>query len=114
SVPPRRSTDLPLVQVMLAWQNFGGDPAAGLALGDLQITPVQADTRTARLDVTFSLAERWTEAGEPAGIGGTAEFRTDVFDAGSIEALIERLRRGVVGRVAPPGRALFSLLLLVV
>src|SRR6201997_1172334 len=51
----------PLVQVMLAWQNFGGGVAAGLALGDLQITPMQADTHSARMDLTFSLAERWTE-----------------------------------------------------
>ena len=29
-----------------------------------------ADTHTARVDLTFSLAERFTEAGEPAGIGG--------------------------------------------
>ena len=49
------------------------------------------------MDLTFSLAERWTEAGEPAGIGGEVEFRTDVFDAASIEALIERLRAGVGG-----------------
>ena len=73
------------------------DPAAGLALGDLQVTPLPVDTHTARMDLTFSLAERWTEAGEPAGIGGAVEFRTDVFDAASIEALIERLRAGVGG-----------------
>ena len=66
------------------------DPAAGLALGDVQVTPLPADTHTARMDLTFSLAERWTEAGEPAGIGGAVEFRTDVFDADSIEMLIER------------------------
>ena len=36
-------------------------------------------------DLAFSLAERWTEAGVPAGIGGSVEFRTDVFDAASIE-----------------------------
>ena len=84
----------------MAWQNLPGhnsDPAAGLALGDLQVTPLPADTHTARMDLAFSLAERWTEAGEPAGIGGTVEFRTDVFDAASIEALIERLRAGVGG-----------------
>ena len=78
----------------MGWQNFPGtdnDPAAGLALGDVQVTPLPVDTHTARMDLTFSLAERWTEAGEPAGISGTVEFRTDVFDAASIETLIERL-----------------------
>ena len=42
------------------------------------------------MDLVFSLAEHWAQAGEPAGIGGMVEFRTDVFDADSIEALIGR------------------------
>ena len=57
---------------------------------------------TARMDLVFSLAERLTEAGEPAGIGGTVEFRTDVFDADSIETLIERLQRVLVAMTADP------------
>ena len=104
--PTRSLTHHPLVQVMLAWQNLPGpdnDPAAGLALGDLQVTPLPADTHTARMDLVFSLAERWSQAGAPAGIGGTVEFRTDVFDAASIEALIERWRR-VRWRRSPPTR----------
>ena len=63
------------------------------------------DTHTARMDLAFSLAERFTEAGEPAGIGGEVEFRTDVFDAASIEALIERLRRVLVAMTADPAAA---------
>ncbi|HZE18003.1 MAG TPA: AMP-binding protein, partial [Mycobacterium sp.] len=110
--PTRSLNHHPLVQVLLAWQNFAGqdsDPAAGLALGDLQVTPLPADTQTARMDLTFSLGERWSEAREPAGIGGTVEFRTDVFDAASIEALIERLQRVVVAMTADPGRRLSSI-----
>ena len=67
------------------------------------------DTRTARMDLTFSLSEHWTEAGEPAGIGGAVEFRTDVFDAASIETLIERLQRVLVAMTADPGRRLSSI-----
>ena len=37
------------------------------------------------------------------------EFRTDVFDADSIEALIERLRRVVVAMTADPTRRLSSI-----
>ena len=70
------------------------------------------DTRTARMDLTFSLAERFTDTGEPAGIGGAVEFRTDVFDAASIEALIERLERVVVAMTADPTRRLSSMDLL--
>ncbi|ORA41839.1 hypothetical protein BST21_24055, partial [Mycolicibacterium celeriflavum] len=94
------------MQVMLAWQNFarhvtdGGD---ALPFGDIQVTPLPVDTQTARMDLTFSLAEAWTADGEPAGIRGAVEFRTDVFDAASIEVLIERFERVLVAMTADAG-----------
>ena len=107
--PTRSLTHHPLVQVMLAWQNWqDNDSAAALSLGDVQVTPLSVDTSTARTDLTLSLAERWSEAGEPAGISGGLEFRTDVFDAASIEALIERLRRVLDCMIADPARRLSS------
>ena len=93
----------------MAWQN---NQPAKLSLGDLQVTPLPAETRTARMDLAFSLAERWTETGEPAGIGGEVEFRTDIFDAASIETLIERLRRVLVALTTDPTRRLSSIDLL--
>ena len=114
--PTRSLTHHPLIQVMLAWQNFSGhddnDPAAGLSLGDVQVTPLLADTHTARMDLMFSLSEHFTDSGEPAGIGGTVEFRTDVFDADSIEALIERFERVLMALTADPTRSLSSVDLL--
>ena len=112
--PTRSLTHHPLVQVMLSWQNFAwqDSSAAELAFGDLQIAPLSVDAQVARMDLTFSLAERWTEAGAPAGIGGTVEFRTDVFDAASIEALIARLHRVLVAMTADPIRRLSSVDLL--
>ncbi|WP_419196911.1 amino acid adenylation domain-containing protein, partial [Mycobacterium gordonae] len=113
--PTRSLTHHPLIQVMLGWQNFGGQidqPGAEQTLTGLDITPLPVDTHAARMDLAFSLAERFTEAGEPAGIGGAAEFRTDVFDAASIEALLERLERVVVAMTADPGRVLSSIDLL--
>ena len=110
--PARSMAHHPLVQVMLAWQSFAGqdnDSASALALGDLHVTPIPIDTRTARMDLVFSLAERFTEAGSPAGIGGAVEFRTDVFDAASIETLIERLQRVLVVMTADPTARLSSI-----
>ncbi|MET4429281.1 amino acid adenylation domain-containing protein, partial [Mycolicibacterium sp. 624] len=105
--PTRSLTHHPLVQVILSWQNLpwqhSSDSAAGLALGDVQVTPIPAHTHTARTDLTFALGERWSETGELAGIGGTVEFRTDVFDADSVERLIERLRRVLVAMTADVG-----------
>ena len=73
--PTRSLTYHPLVQVMLGWQSLHDDgPDSGLALGDVQVTPLPIDTHTARTDLAFSLTERWTRAGEPAGISGTVEY----------------------------------------
>ena len=92
--PTRSLTYHPLVQVMLGWQSLHDDgPDSGLALGDVQVTPLPIDTHTARTDLAFSLTERWTRAGEPAGISGTVEYRTDVFDADSIHTLVQRFGR---------------------
>ncbi|HTY26725.1 MAG TPA: amino acid adenylation domain-containing protein, partial [Mycobacterium sp.] len=110
--PTRSLAHHPLVQVMLAWQNLPGhdatDLAAGLRLGDLQVTQLPIDTHTARTDLSFSLAEQFTDTGEPAGIGGTVEFRTDVFDTASINTLVARLQRVLVAMTTNPTQTLSS------
>ncbi len=109
--PTRSMAHHPLVQVVLAWQNFGwqaGD-AAGLSLGDLRVEPMAVDTETARMDLTFNLAERWNDAGDPAGIGGGVEFRTDVFDAASIQNLVDRLQRVLTAMTADPAQPMSAL-----
>jgi len=107
--PVRSLARHPLIQVALAWQNLPGHESARLELGDLQITQMPVQTHTARMDLTFSLAEGFTDAGELAGIGGTAEFRTDVFDGESIEAFIERLERVLAAMTADPSRRLSTI-----
>jgi amino acid adenylation domain-containing protein/non-ribosomal peptide synthase protein (TIGR01720 family) len=108
--PSRSMAHHPLIQVVVGWQFAGNsDPAADVPLAGLQVTSLPVETRTARMDLTFSLAERFTEAGEPAGIGGTVEFRTDVFDADSIEALIERFERVLVAMTVDPTRQVSSI-----
>ncbi|MDC9019122.1 condensation domain-containing protein, partial [Mycobacterium marinum] len=107
--PVRSLTHHPLVQVVLAWQN---DMSAELVLDGLDVEFAPVHTQTARMDLVFSLGERFTDTGAPAGIGGGVEFRTDVFDAASIAALIQRLQRVVVAMVADPDRRLSSVDLL--
>ncbi|MBJ7341845.1 MAG: amino acid adenylation domain-containing protein, partial [Mycolicibacterium sp.] len=111
--PTRSLTHHPLVQVQLAWQNFAGDvvgdPVGGLGVGDLSVTQIPLDTHTARMDLTFSLYEQVTENGEPAGIAGAVEFRTDVFDTASVETLVQRLRRVLVAMTDDPATRLSSL-----
>ncbi|MBY0286579.1 MAG: amino acid adenylation domain-containing protein, partial [Mycobacteriaceae bacterium] len=103
--PVRSLTHHPLVQVALAWQNFTGvnqGSVPELRLGEVQASTLPVDTRTARMDLMFSLAERFDSEGNPAGIGGSVEFRTDVYDDATIEALVGRLQRVLVAMVADP------------
>ncbi|WP_210419661.1 non-ribosomal peptide synthetase [Mycolicibacterium sp. ELW1] len=109
--PTRSMAHHPLVQVVLAWQNFGwqaGD-AAGLSLGDLRVEPMAVDTETSRMDLTFNLGERWDDAGGPAGIGGGVEFRTDVFDVASIKTLVDRFQRVLTEMTADPAQRMSAL-----
>ncbi|MGW5520588.1 amino acid adenylation domain-containing protein, partial [Nocardia africana] len=112
--PARSLMHHPLIQVLLAWQNFAGnsDPAGDLVLEGLQVTSVPLDTHSARMDIAFSLGERFTDTGQPAGLGGTVEFRTDIFDTTTIETLIDRLERVLVAITTDPGRSLSSVDLL--
>ena len=82
---------------------------AGWRWGMCTSSALPADTHTARMDLTFSLAERFTEDGQPAGIGGEVEFRTDVFDTASIAALIGRLERVLEAMTTDPGRRVASI-----
>jgi non-ribosomal peptide synthetase component F len=104
--PTRSLAHHPLVQVMLAWQNTD---SADLSLGDVRVTPLPVDTRTARADLAWSLGERWSADGRPAGIGGAVEFRTDVFDTATIQTLTERLQRVLAAMTADPARRLSSI-----
>ena len=74
--PTRSLTHHPLVQVMLAWQNFAWQDsyAAGLTLGDLQVTPLPVDTHTARTDLTFALADAGARPASPPESAGRWNF----------------------------------------
>nr|WP_305801184.1 non-ribosomal peptide synthetase [Mycobacterium sp. DBP42] len=113
--PTRSLAHHPLVQVMLAWQNFAGQDnstAAGPGLGDLHVTSLPTDTHSARMDLSIYLGERFGETGEPAGIGGSVEFRTDVFDTAGIQSMIDRLQRVLAAIATDPEQSLSSIELL--
>nr|UUG66814.1 Lyd4 [Streptomyces sp.] len=95
--PTRSQTHHPLVQVMLGWQN---DITPDLELPGVDAEIVRTGSRAARMDLTFALGERYTASGEAAGIGGVVEYRTDVFDAATVELMVARLRRIVSAMVA--------------
>ncbi len=94
--PARSLAYHPLFQTMLAWQN---NAVADVALPGVTVAEEPVRTGTARADLTFFVGER---PGHRAGIRGTAEYNSDVFDRASVEAILERLRTLLAAVVADP------------
>ncbi|MFJ1592865.1 amino acid adenylation domain-containing protein [Kitasatospora albolonga] len=84
--PPRSLARHPLFQVMLAWQSIADGPAAFGPDATARLAAVPSGT--AKFDLTLN-------AGELAGggIAGFLEFRTDLFDRATAQALADRLAR---------------------
>ncbi|MFE5096524.1 non-ribosomal peptide synthase/polyketide synthase, partial [Streptomyces sp. NPDC056638] len=95
--PTRSLAHHPLFQTMLALQN------APLGTFDLPRLRVEADlvhTGTAKCDLTFMLAEHPDED----GLSGLVEYSTDLFDAATVEGIVDRWLRLLRAVVAAPGR----------
>ena len=92
--PDRNTNRTPLFQVMLALQNAPGWGAGQEQImqsgGDIagpRISVLESGSGTAKFDLTLSLAE--TEN----GLHGAIEYRTDLFEATTIERMAARLER---------------------
>ncbi|MEX3771797.1 AMP-binding protein, partial [Mycolicibacterium fortuitum] len=107
--PSRSLSHHPLIQVMLAWQNPANATGSEPGAGDVHAAAQVAETHTARMDLVFSLGERFDAQDAWAGIGGSVEFRTDVFDADTIEVIVGRLERILAAMTADPAQRLSSI-----
>ena len=90
-----------LFDTLFVFENYPVDTAALFGANGLAITEI-----TARESTHYPLT---LQAMPGAELGLRVEYDTDVFDAESIEALIERLQRVVVAMTADPGRRLSSM-----
>src|SRR4029077_2244177 len=100
--PARSLSRHPLFQVMLVLQN---NAELGLELSGLSASFEAVATASAKFDLSLSLVERRGADGSPAGIEGTLEYASDLFDRSSVEAIAGRLVRLLEGAVADPERA---------
>ncbi|MEU2393454.1 amino acid adenylation domain-containing protein [Streptomyces sp. NPDC007369] len=98
--PARSLSHHPLFQIMLALQNA---PVSEFALPGLTTGYLEAPTGTARVDLTFSLAEQYRPDGSPDGMVGAVEYATDLFDPATVELLFARWARLLRAVVADPG-----------
>ncbi|MFJ3792612.1 amino acid adenylation domain-containing protein [Kitasatospora sp. NPDC090091] len=97
--PPRSLARHPLFQVMLAWQSV---PDAGFAMGGGLTAQIAAvPSGTAKFDLTLNAGER-----PGGGIAGFLEYRTDLFDRATAQALADRLARLLTAAATAPDTAI--------
>jgi len=102
--PERNLSTSPLFQVMFSLQNA---PAGNLTLPGLTLKPVgAAEVGTAKFDLTLAMSEG------AAGLGGSLEYNTDLFDRSTIDRLLGHFRELLGAVVAAPDRSPVELPLL--
>ncbi|WP_229826017.1 non-ribosomal peptide synthetase [Streptomyces sindenensis] len=85
--PERSLARHPLFQVMLTIQDIAD---AHLALDGVRARPQPVELTSTKVDLSFVLSEQAAE-GAPDGITGFIQYRTDLFDRGTVERMAERL-----------------------
>ncbi len=98
--PERNLSYDALVQVYFILQNA---PNEGLRLSGLELKHIETDSKTSKGDMYFSLAEHG------GGIDGRLEYNTDLFDAATIERMLDHYRTLLESTVENPERHLSEL-----
>jgi amino acid adenylation domain-containing protein len=93
----------PLFQALLAVQNA---PVEALDLPGLTLSPVEAETATAKFDISLALGM------SNQGLTGAIEYATDLFDAATVRRFAGWFARLLAGAVADPEQPLRELPLL--
>jgi amino acid adenylation domain-containing protein/non-ribosomal peptide synthase protein (TIGR01720 family) len=101
--PERSLSHTPLFQVMFVMQN---EERSGLGMGGLQLSGVQTEQVTAKFDLTLELME--TEA----GLSGSLEYNTDLYEAETIERMLGHYQTLLRSIVAQPEQRVRELQLL--
>ena len=104
--PQRSLSRHPLFQVMLAFQN---NAAVELELDGVSASFEPVASQTSKFDLALSLLETRSADGSAAGIAGSLEYATDLFDRSSMTALVERLVRLLEASCADADAPLASL-----
>ena len=107
--PARSLAHHPLFQVMLAFQNT---PEAVLELPGIVARLESVGLGAAKFDLSLGLSERRATDGRPEGIEGLIQYRTDLFERRSVEAIATRLVRLLEAASADPQQPIGRLELL--
>jgi len=102
--PERDTSRSPLFQAAFILQNTPNEAASTFA--DLSAENVFVEHSNTKFDLTLGVWE------DDEGIGGSLEYNTDLFDAATIESLLEHLTKLLEGAIANPDAQVGALPLL--
>jgi amino acid adenylation domain-containing protein len=102
-VPQRDTARTPLVQVLFSLEEK--EPEA-TALAGLEMTPVRLSSGTAKADLSLTLSRG------PAGLAGSIEYATDLFDRTTVQRLARRFERLLDAMAEAPDEPIDTLPLL--
>jgi len=103
--PVRSLSRHPLFQVMLTVQN---NAEAVLDLPGVGVQGIAGEVTAAKFDLEVTLAEAFDAAGTPSGLRGELTFAADLFDAGTVESIVQRWVRVLEAVCAEPDCLLSS------
>ncbi|MFD3704275.1 amino acid adenylation domain-containing protein [Nocardia sp. NPDC058658] len=86
--PPRSTARHPLFQVGFSFHNV---ERAELELPGLRITPVATELAVSQFDLNLVVGDSYDADGSPTGIEGFLTYATDLFDAATVTAFVDRL-----------------------
>ncbi|MGW0636130.1 non-ribosomal peptide synthase/polyketide synthase [Nocardia salmonicida] len=89
----------PLFQVMLTFQNM---PPGGIDLPGLHVRTLDPGLTEAKFDLHLTALQRYADDGALDGLDVHFGYATDLFDASTVEALAERLRKILAAVAADP------------
>ncbi|MFJ4095287.1 amino acid adenylation domain-containing protein [Kitasatospora sp. NPDC089913] len=104
--PERDPSRQPLFQIAFGLQN---DATPVLALPEVESREAFVGMKVARFDLMFGFTETHDADGLPAGMNGSVEFATDLYDARTVEVFVQRLVRLLASAVEDPDRRLDAL-----
>ncbi|WP_262705895.1 MULTISPECIES: non-ribosomal peptide synthetase [Streptomyces] len=104
--PERDPSRNPLFQVAFGLQN---DATPVVDLPEVRGEEEFVGMKVARFDLMFGFTETHDSDGLPAGMNGSVEYATDLFDAETVEGFVRRLIRLLRSAIQDPDRGLDAL-----
>ena len=98
--PHRDTTRNPFFDVIFQLRNY---PPRSVSLGDLKIDEYEIGSDIAKFDLSVALREDLT------GLNGSVDYRTDLFDAATIERMVGHFQTLLEGIVVNPDKPISAL-----